>query len=107
VQAGDGDDVTIHDGQAVVVADRAELDRIDAMYAEKYVDPHSGAGAAMGAAATVRSIAPRITQGLSVNGPSLALLNRDPLAGDAGSSRRGGSFGAFSGPFYSREPLGT
>lgn len=30
-------------GTATTVADREELDRIDALYAEKYVDPHSGA----------------------------------------------------------------
>jgi hypothetical protein len=40
---GDGDDVIILEGPAVIVTDREELERIDSMYAEKYVDPHSGA----------------------------------------------------------------
>jgi PPOX class probable F420-dependent enzyme len=43
VHAGDGDDVIILEGPAEIVTDRGELERIDALYAEKYVDPHSGA----------------------------------------------------------------
>ena len=43
VHAGDGDDVIILEGPARVVTDPAELARIDALYAGKYVDPHSGA----------------------------------------------------------------
>jgi PPOX class probable F420-dependent enzyme len=40
---GDGDDVIILEGQAQVVTDDAELHRVDAARAEKYVDPKSGA----------------------------------------------------------------
>jgi PPOX class probable F420-dependent enzyme len=43
VHAGDGDDVIILEGPVAVVTERAELDRVDALYREKYVDPHSGA----------------------------------------------------------------
>lgn len=32
-------------GQAELVTDKAELDRVDAAYNRKYVDPHSGAQA--------------------------------------------------------------
>lgn len=39
---GDGDDVIILQGPVQTVTDRAELDRIDRLYGEKYVDPHSG-----------------------------------------------------------------
>jgi len=30
-------------GPAVVVADQGERERVDALYADKYVDPHTGA----------------------------------------------------------------
>jgi PPOX class probable F420-dependent enzyme len=43
VHAGDGDDVIVLEGAVEVVTDREELERIDAAYQEKYVDPHSGA----------------------------------------------------------------
>jgi PPOX class probable F420-dependent enzyme len=39
---GDGADTIIVKGTAERVTDRAELERIDAAYAEKYVDPYSG-----------------------------------------------------------------
>jgi PPOX class probable F420-dependent enzyme len=40
--AGDGDDVVVLEGPADVVTDRAELERIDAGYADKYVAPETG-----------------------------------------------------------------
>lgn len=45
VHAGDGDDVIILEGQAEIVTDRFELERVDAAYRAKYVDPGSGAQA--------------------------------------------------------------
>ncbi|HEY3473503.1 MAG TPA: pyridoxamine 5'-phosphate oxidase family protein [Anaerolineales bacterium] len=43
VHAGDGDDVIILEGPAQIVTDREELERIDAAYRAKYVDPGTGA----------------------------------------------------------------
>jgi PPOX class probable F420-dependent enzyme len=43
--AGDGDDTIILEGSAEIVTDRAERERINTYYMEKYVDPHSGAKA--------------------------------------------------------------
>ena len=45
VHAGDGDDVIILEGKAEIVTDRAEAERVDALYRTKYVDPGSGAQA--------------------------------------------------------------
>ena len=45
VHLGDGDDVVILQGPAVIVTERAELERIDAAYRAKYVDPGSGSQA--------------------------------------------------------------
>jgi PPOX class probable F420-dependent enzyme len=45
VHAGDGDDVIILEGPVEIVADHAELQRVDAAYRAKYVDPGSGAQA--------------------------------------------------------------
>jgi PPOX class probable F420-dependent enzyme len=45
VHAGDGDDVVILEGTAKVATDRSELERVDAAYRAKYVDPGSGAQA--------------------------------------------------------------
>ena len=45
VHAGDGDDVIIIEGPAEIVTDRGELEKIDAAYRAKYVDPGSGAQA--------------------------------------------------------------
>jgi general stress protein 26 len=45
VHAGDGDDVIILEGPAEIVVTRTELERIEALYAAKYVDPGSGAQA--------------------------------------------------------------
>jgi PPOX class probable F420-dependent enzyme len=45
VHAGDGDDVIILEGSVTIVKDQSELERIDAAYREKYVDPGSGAQA--------------------------------------------------------------
>ena len=45
VHAGDGDDVIILEGPADIVTDRAELEKVDAAYRAKYVDPGSGAQA--------------------------------------------------------------
>ena len=42
---GDGVDTIILKGIAERVVDRPELERVDAAYHEKYVDPHSGAEA--------------------------------------------------------------
>lgn len=42
VHLGDGDDVVILQGPAVIVTMREELERIDAAYRAKYVDPGSG-----------------------------------------------------------------
>ena len=42
---GDGVDPIILKGNAEVVTNEAELDRVDAAYRAKYVDPHSGARA--------------------------------------------------------------
>jgi nitroimidazol reductase NimA-like FMN-containing flavoprotein (pyridoxamine 5'-phosphate oxidase superfamily) len=44
---GDGADPIILRGEAEVVDDPEELERLDAAYREKYVDPHSGAGASV------------------------------------------------------------
>jgi PPOX class probable F420-dependent enzyme len=43
VHLGDGDDTIILEGPVEVVTDDAELRRVDAARAEKYVDPKSGA----------------------------------------------------------------
>ena len=45
VHAGDGDDVIILEGTAVIVTDPAEWTQVNNAYMEKYVDPHSGAKA--------------------------------------------------------------
>jgi general stress protein 26 len=45
VHAGDGDDVIILEGPVEIVDSRIELERIDALYRAKYVDPGSGAQA--------------------------------------------------------------
>lgn len=45
IHAGDGDDVIILEGPAEIVTDTADLDRIEAAYRAKYVDPGSGAQA--------------------------------------------------------------
>jgi PPOX class probable F420-dependent enzyme len=45
VHLGDGDDAIILEGTAEMVGDQAEQERINALYMEKYVDPHSGAKA--------------------------------------------------------------
>ena len=45
VHLGDGDDVVILEGAAQIVNNREELERIDAAYRAKYVDPGSGAQA--------------------------------------------------------------
>lgn len=42
---GDGADPILLRGEAEVVGDAAELDRVDAAYRTKYVDPHGGARA--------------------------------------------------------------
>jgi hypothetical protein len=42
VHAGDGDDVIILEGQSEIVTETGELERIDAAYRTKYVDPGSG-----------------------------------------------------------------
>ena len=42
---GDGADPILLKGDAEVVTDPAELERVDDAYREKYVDPHSGAAA--------------------------------------------------------------
>ena len=44
---GDGDEVVIIRGEARIVADRSETDRVDAAYRAKYVDPGSGARASV------------------------------------------------------------
>ena len=41
--AGDGDDVIILEGPVEIVTDSQECNRINTAYAEKYVDPPSGA----------------------------------------------------------------
>jgi PPOX class probable F420-dependent enzyme len=48
VHAGDGDDVIILEGDAVIVTDAEELKQVNDAYLTKYVDPHSGAGATPG-----------------------------------------------------------
>lgn len=45
VHAGDGDDVIVLEGTTEIVVDSSELDRVDALYRAKYVDPGSGAQA--------------------------------------------------------------
>jgi PPOX class probable F420-dependent enzyme len=42
IHAGDGDDVVIVEGRVETVTDAAELARVDAGYAEKYVAPETG-----------------------------------------------------------------
>jgi PPOX class probable F420-dependent enzyme len=44
---GDGDDVVMVRGRAVVVADPDEQADVDAAYRSKYVDPHSGTRASI------------------------------------------------------------
>lgn len=44
---GDGDDAIILHGNATIVTERVELERWDALYREKYVDPGSGAQATL------------------------------------------------------------
>jgi PPOX class probable F420-dependent enzyme len=43
IHAGDGDDVIILEGEAVLVIDEAEVRRVDEDRGAKYVDPPSGA----------------------------------------------------------------
>ena len=45
VHLGDGDDVVILEGRAEIVTEQEELERVDAAYRAKYVDPGSGAQA--------------------------------------------------------------
>lgn len=45
--AGDGDDVILLTGTAVVVTDRDETARVEIVYAAKYVDPHTGTRASV------------------------------------------------------------
>jgi general stress protein 26 len=45
VHLGDGDDVVILEGLSKIVTEREELERVDAAYRAKYVDPGSGAQA--------------------------------------------------------------
>ncbi|HSK67475.1 MAG TPA: pyridoxamine 5'-phosphate oxidase family protein [Anaerolineales bacterium] len=45
VHAGDGDDVIILEGKAEIVTDQAELEKVEADYRAKYVDPGTGAQA--------------------------------------------------------------
>ncbi len=45
VHVGDGDDVIILEGPVEIVIDAEELNRVDAQYRTKYVDPGSGAQA--------------------------------------------------------------
>ena len=45
VHAGDGDDVIILEGPVETVTSNEELERVDAAYRSKYVDPGSGAQA--------------------------------------------------------------
>ena len=45
IHSGDGDDVIILEGPVEIVTDRAELEKVDAVYRAKYVDPGSGAQA--------------------------------------------------------------
>ena len=47
VHAGDRDDVIILEGPAEIVEDRSELERVESLYRLKYVDPGSGAQAAI------------------------------------------------------------
>ena len=45
VHLGDGDDVVILEGSVEIITEQAELERVDAAYQAKYVDPGSGAQA--------------------------------------------------------------
>ena len=45
VHLGDGDDVVILEGRTEIVTEHEELERVDAAYRAKYVDPGSGAQA--------------------------------------------------------------
>ncbi|HLU12117.1 MAG TPA: pyridoxamine 5'-phosphate oxidase family protein [Oceanobacillus sp.] len=47
VHAGDGDDAYILEGIAELVSEPAELERLNRLYMEKYVDPNSGARATL------------------------------------------------------------
>lgn len=47
VHLGDGDDVVILEGSVEIITEPAELDRVDAAYRAKYVDPGSGAQASI------------------------------------------------------------
>jgi nitroimidazol reductase NimA-like FMN-containing flavoprotein (pyridoxamine 5'-phosphate oxidase superfamily) len=44
---GDGDDVVIVRGRTRIVTAQSELERVDAAYRRRYVDPHSGAQASI------------------------------------------------------------
>src|SRR5438270_11804113 len=43
IHAGDGDDVIVIEGEAIVVIDEAEVRRVDRDRGAKYVDPPTGA----------------------------------------------------------------
>src|SRR5262249_31402425 len=47
--AGDGDDTYMFEGIAERLTDQAELEALNRLYMEKYVDPNSGAQASFGA----------------------------------------------------------
>ena len=47
VHLGDGDDVVILEGSVEIITEQAELERVDAAYRAKYVDPGSGTQASI------------------------------------------------------------
>jgi len=53
IHAGDGDDTYIFEGEAEIIGDSAERERLNRLYMEKYVDPGSGAQAQFGERDTV------------------------------------------------------
>jgi hypothetical protein len=62
---GDGADPIILKGRAEPVTERAELDRVEAAYREKYVDPHSGTPMTLTDEDAVYRVTPRLVSAWS------------------------------------------
>jgi PPOX class probable F420-dependent enzyme len=62
---GDGGDPIILKGRAEPVTERAERERVDAAYREKYVDPHSGTQMTLTDEDAVYRVTPRLVSAWS------------------------------------------
>ena len=62
---GDGADPIILKGRAEPVTERAKLDRVEAAYREKYVDPHSGTQMTLTDEDAVYRVTPRLVSAWS------------------------------------------